>query len=653
MMTYTAFCACAALLLGAGPAAASAAPVVPVESFASEPRYSHPRLAPDGKHIAVNVRIMRNGRMIPTLSVYKLPELSLVSMIAMNGYEIPNNFTWITNTRLVVSKALILGARERPIGTGELVAVDYDGGRQEYLFGYENFRYSSRGKRYGDDYGNGFLTGAFLPRTENVLVSTYLWGADRSMLYEINSGNSARKLVANIGARGLSFLVQNDKTPRFAFGVDDKADPTMYRFDDASAEWKLVDRTPLGAWYRPFAFAIGDKEFYAYHSQDGGPVRIVRDAVDGSTRTVVAEDPIGNPGAIAFTSYPYTPFGVFPEIGVPRIRYLDEKLPDAQLHKSLSAQFPDEVVRFINFTDDGKKLLFHVASDRDPGSYYLYDRASSNAELLFSNMELIDPAQMARRHPIEFKARDGMLITGYLTLPNNADNKKLPMVLYPHGGPAGVSDDWYFDTDAQFLASRGYAVLQLNFRGSGGRGENFLDAGQRQWGGLMIDDMIDGVKWAGTRPDIDSKRVCAYGSSYGGYAALMLPVRDQSLFKCAVGYAGIYDLNRIYDEHALKARRATRSFYERWLGKDKAELDRYSPALQADKIKIPVLLIHGGKDEICPKNFAYDMHDKLTATGNPPEWLFEPDEGHGFYDVQNRRKVLMKLEEFFGKHIGK
>jgi dipeptidyl aminopeptidase/acylaminoacyl peptidase len=651
-MNYRILTLYAVLILAGGPAPA-AAPLVPVASFASEPLYSHPRLAPDGKHIAVNVRIQRNGRTIPTLSVYKLPELSPVSTIAMNGYEVPYDFTWITNTRLVVTKGLMLGAREAPVPTGELLAVDYDGKRQEYLFGYDNFKYSSKGDRYGDDHGNGWLSGVFLPRTDNVLVETYIWNADRSMLYDINTRTAIRKLVASIGARGLDFLVQNDRTPRFAFGVDDKADPTMYRLDDATGEWNLVDKKPLGAWYRPFAFIKGDKEVYAYHSANGGPTRIVRDAVDGSSRVVVAEDPVANAGSITYTAYPYIPFGVTSAIGIPKMRYLDESLPDAQLHKSLSAQFPNDIVHFINFTDDGKKLLFHVSSDRDPGSYFLFDRTSAKADLLFSNMEAIDPEQMAERLPIDFKARDGTLITGYLTLPRNADKKKLPLVLYPHGGPAGVSEDWYFDTDAQFLASRGYAVLQVNFRGSGGRGMNFMNAGQRQWGGLMIDDMIDSIKWAGARPDIDSKRVCAYGISYGGYAALMLPVRDQGLLKCAIGYAGIYDLNRIYDEPAIRSRKSSRSYMERWVGTDKDELKRYSPALQADKIKLPVLLIHGGKDEICPKDYAYDMRDKLKAAGNPPEWLFEPDEGHGFYDVENRRKVLVKLEEFLGKHIGK
>jgi dipeptidyl aminopeptidase/acylaminoacyl peptidase len=631
---------------------AYAAAPIPVESFAQEPTYSTPRMSPDGKHIAINVRIARNGRMIPTMSVFTLPELKRVSTIAMNGYEIPVDFHWISNRRLVVSKGLVLAAREMPVTTGELVAVDFDGTHQEYLYGYDNFKSSSKGTRYGDDYGYGEVAAVFTPRTDSAYVGTYLWGAERSMLYDINTVNASRKLVADIAAPYLDFLVQDDKTPRFAFGTNDEADPSLYRYDDASREWKLVDKKTLGARYHPFAFTAKDKEVYASYSPDGGPEKIVRDAVDGSSRVVVAEDPLGSVTRFAYTAMPFVPFGARTDIGIPKLRYLDANLPEAKLHKMLSDQFPGEFVTFINFTDDGQKLLFHVASDRDPGSYYTFDRQNGQANLLFSNMEQIDPEQMAERLPIEFKARDGLTLTGYLTLPKDAAHKKAPLVIMPHGGPAGINDTWFFDTDAQFLASRGYAVLQVNFRGSGGRGLKFMNAGQHQWGGAMMDDLIDGVKWAGTRADVDAKRVCTYGASFGGYAALMLPIREQAMFKCAIGYAGLYDLNMVFEEHNVRSRKSSKSFYLRWLGSDKAELDRYSPALQAEKIKVPVLLVHGGKDEVCPKEQAYKMRENLTKAGSAPEWHFVPEEGHGFYDVENRRALYVKLEAFLAKHIG-
>lgn len=651
-MTYKAILL-AATFSTLAPVAMAAEPLVPIESFAHEADYSMPRLSPDGKHIAVNVRIKRNGRMIPTMSIYSLPDLGLVSTIAMNGYEIPVDFQWITNTRLIVSKGLVLGAREKPIATGELVSVDFDGKRQEYLYGHENFKYSSRGQRYGDDYGYGEIAGVQIPRSENVFVGTYLWRADRSMLYDIHSFTAIRKLVADIGARNLNFLVQNDKTPRFAYGIDDDFYPILYRFEDAAKEWKVIDNKTLGSRYYPLTFTSDDKELFALHSAHGGPTTIVRETVDGKRRTVVAEDKLGSMDYLQYTAMPSTPFAAGSMIGIPKLHYLDDASAEAKLHKELSLLFPGQFVRFINFTDDGKKLLFHVMSDRDPGSYYLFDRTTKNAALLFSNMELIDPEQMSERRPIQFKARDGLELTGYLTLPKTASKSRAPMVVMPHGGPMGIADEWFFDTDAQFLASRGYAVLQVNFRGSGGRGPDFEISGRKQWGGKMMEDLVDGVKWAGKLPEVDGSRVCSYGASFGGYASLMLPAREPGMFKCAIGYAGAYDMHYVFDDPRVRSNKGLLSYYKRSLGTDKDELTRYSPSMQADKIKVPVLLVHGSKDEICPPVHAERMRDALIKAGRPPEWMMVDGEGHGFYDVEHRRELYAKMEAFLGKHLAK
>jgi dipeptidyl aminopeptidase/acylaminoacyl peptidase len=319
----------------------------------------------------------------------------------------------------------------------------------------------------------------------------------------------------------------------------------------------------------------------------------------------------------------------------------------------LSAQFPDAYVHFLNFTDDGQKLMFGVSSDRDPGSFYLFDKATGKADLLFSNMPLIDPELMAERHPVAFAARDGLTVTGFLTLPKNSDKKKLPLVLLPHGGPFGVDDDWFFDSDAQFLASRGYAVLQVNFRGSSGRGHNFKVAGYREWGGKIMDDLIDGVKWANARGDIDPARVCAYGGSFGGYAALMLPIREPAMFKCSVGYSGLYDLATKYNDEGIKGDTANTNWYIKTMGKDPATLAAISPSHLAGQIKVPVLLIHGGKDKITNLKQAESMRDALIKAGHPPEWLLTDKEGHGFYDSEHRKEVYQRLEAFLGKHIGK
>ena len=640
--------------LAAAPLALHAADtLIPIESFTEERQFSGPRLSPDGKHIAVNVRIKRGDRTIPTMTVYSLPELRIVSTIALPGYEIPVNFEWLSNRRLIVEKGLELGLRERPIATGEVVAVDLDGTKPEYLYGYKGFKQSSRGDRYGDDYGWGNVSHIPLSRDGHIYLGTHLWDGSHSMLYDINSANASRKLLADISMKDMGFLFQNNAMPRFSYGEDDDNRPVLFRRDDASGEWRRVDQKLLGAGFHPFAFTPDDSAVYAWQSDKGGPYAVVREDMRTGKRTMVAQDPLGSIEMVEFSARPQIPFAVATATGIPKARYLDETAPDAVLHKTLSGLFPDGYVHFINFTDDGQKLLFNVQSDRDPGSFYVFDKKTGKAELLFANMQLIDSDQMAERQPISFTARDGLTITGYLTMPKNPGKKKLPMVLLPHGGPFGVNDDWFFDDDSQFLASRGYAVLQVNFRGSGGRGVGFKEAGYREWGGKIMNDLIDGARWANARPDIDAGRVCVYGISFGGYAALMLPVREPTMFKCSVGYSGRYDLATKYEQEGIKGETRATNFLIKTMGQDPAMLAANSPSRLADQIKIPVLLVHGSKDKTTNLDQAEAMRDALIKAGRPPGWMLVKREGHGFYDSEHRKQFYQRLEAFLARHIGK
>lgn len=626
--------------------------LISVDSFVEERQFGQPRLSPDGKHIALNVRIKRGDRTVPTMTVYSLPELQIVSTIALPGYEIPVNFGWITNRRLVLEKGLELNLRERPVSTGEVLALDFDGTKQEYLYGYKGFKQSSRGDRYGDDRGSASLAHFPHARDGHVFLGTHQWTSSRSLLYDVNTGNAVRKLLADIPMKGMGFLFQNDAKPRFSYGVDDDNHAVLFRVDDASGEWRKVDPALLGAAFHPFAFTPDNGAVYAWQSPKGGPMEVVREDMQTGQRTVVAPATLGSIEIVEFSAFPRVPFAVASATGVPKAHYLNDSAPDTVLHKTLSAQFPDAYVHFINFTDDGQKLLFEVQSDRDPGSYYVFDKQTGKATLLFANMPLIDSDQMAERKPISFAARDGLTITGYLTMPKHPANKKLPMVLLPHGGPFGIFDEWYFDGDSQFLASRGYAVLQVNFRGSGGRGVAFREAGYRQWGGKILDDLIDGVKWANARADIDAARVCVYGASFGGYAALMLPVREPAMFKCSVGYAGRYDMVTKYDQRGIKGDTRGTNFLKMTMGDDPAILAANSPSRLADQIKLPVLLVHGAKDETTDLDQAEAMRDALVKAGRPPEWMMVEREGHGFYDSEHRKDFYLRLEAFLAKHIG-
>jgi dipeptidyl aminopeptidase/acylaminoacyl peptidase len=632
---------------------AQAAPgLIPIESFVREDQYFNPKMSPDGKHLAVTVRTPVGKRTIPMVTFYSLPDLKLESTIRMPLFSVPVSYQWVSNTRLVVEKGIEVGSREAPQATGEILAMDFDGTHQAYLFGYEMTTYSTQGGRYGNDWG--YASPAYFPdaRNDHLQLSTYLWDHEASALYDVDSRSAIRKQVTTIPTPDATFVVQNDGKPRFAIGTDKDNFTQLWRYEDAVAKWSIVDEKK-GSRLSPNDFSADDKEFLAWYAEDGGPSRLVRQRLDSGERRVVAEDPLGSVGAVMHASSHALPVAAFTQVGRPHVIYLEPSHPDVALHQALSAQFPDGIVNLVSATDDGSKLLAFVHSDRDPGVVYLYDRKANKADQLFVSMGGIDPDQMAPRRPVSFKARDGLRIDGYLTLPKLASGAKPPLILLPHGGPHGPFDTWYFDTDAQFLASRGYAVLQVNYRGSGGRGEHFKELGYRQWGGKILDDLVDGVKWTVAQGEVDGSRMCAYGGSFGAYAALMLAAREPDMFKCAVGYAGVYEPSLLLKRDDVRGDSRLTGSYTRFLGEDAAELARYSPVARAASIKAGVLLIHGGHDKRTPKEHAFLMKEALEKAGHAPEWYYVDYEGHGFYDTANQTEVYQRMENFFAKYLGK
>jgi dipeptidyl aminopeptidase/acylaminoacyl peptidase len=553
---------------------------------------------------------------------------------------------------VAITKGIEAGTREAPLITGEIVATEVDGSKQEYLFGRNMFKFNTRGSRYGNDYAFGYI--AALPPTLNnhLYVRSNPWNDDSSAhtyLFDIDTRAGTRRQIADVPESGLRFTLQPDGTPRFAFGTNDDQQPVLYRYIDATGNFEKID--PKGFRLAPLAFSPDGSDFIATYSVRGEAASLIRENYATGKRTTIYQDADAEIGSLMSTSRKTLPFAGLTTIGKPKTVYFADADENAKLHKLLSAQFPNDVVEFIDFSDDGKLLLFAVMSDRDPGTYYLFNKTTGKADILFAAMPDIEPDDMAPRRPFTFKSRDGIDLHGYVTMPAHPAGAKLPFVLLPHGGPR-AADSWYFDSDAQFLASRGYAVIQLNFRGSSGRGVGFENAGYREWGGKIMDDLVDATKWVSAKGEIDPARGCVYGASFGGYSALMLAAREPALFKCAVGYAGVYDLKRIYSEDNTVIYKSSYNYWVNAIGKDDAELAKNSPAMQADKITIPVLLIHGGNDKTAPPVQARVMRDALIKAGRPPEWLYAPNEGHGFYDTRNNTEMHEKLEAFLAKNIG-
>ena len=258
---------------------------------------------------------------------------------------------------------------------------------------------------------------------------------------------------------------------------------------------------------------------------------------------------------------------------------------------------------------------------------------------------------MAEMKPISFKARDGLEINGYLTLPKGKSND-LPMVMLVHGGPHGVRDYWGYDSEVQLLANRGYAVMQLNYRGSGGYGQEFLESGFLKWGTEMQDDLTDGALWAVNEGIVDKNRLCIYGASYGGYAALMSSVREPDLYKCAIGYVGVYDVESFTSVGNIPGFRAGAAYLKAVIPEDPETRKAFSPSKQVRKIKAELFLVHGKMDRQAHyKNYEI-LTRELDAIGKDYKSMVKDTEEHGFTIEENKIELYNEMIAFLDENIG-
>ena len=325
----------------------------------------------------------------------------------------------------------------------------------------------------------------------------------------------------------------------------------------------------------------------------------------------------------------------------------------AKIAGMLRATIPAKFDVTIENTTDRNENVFivFVHGDVNPGEYYLLDlRGKTQFVQLGKMFPRISPDQLQPMTPIVYRARDGLLIHGFLTLPAGAAGTRVPLIINPHGGPYGLRDTWGYNPEVQFFASRGYAVLQPNYRGSGGYGEAFLLAGRREWGGKMQDDLTDAVKWAVDQGIADPTRVCIYGASYGGYAALAGAVFTPDLYRCAVNYVGVSDL-RLIANWQHEENEEGKAFYHNMVGDDKEILESRSPVNFVSRIKIPTLHAYGENDpRVTIKNWE-KLERELKKYQKNYEYIYEGNEGHGFHNEIARINFYRHLEAFLDKYL--
>lgn len=639
-------CLCAPVLC-AQPAASGKPPSPGARDFARLPTYEKVELSPDGTHLAMTARV--DGVM--ALGVVRLSDMETVSALHFPYGNTIVGFDWSAGNRVIAELGTEDGALARPQASGELAVMDLDGRNKAMLFSELRKTFFSTGSHITSRItpkGRAYVEDPLVDDPKYALIR--IADGDFAALYRINETNGETSRIAAAPVRQpWRYFVDRAGRPRLVWGVNDSLDAPVIHYRQAD-RWQPLPLT--GAQVVPLQVsADGRWAYFRIEAADGRQCLV---EWDSSQPQAPARELVCRPGAVLgalLADVGGKPYAV--EVGeLGEVAVINPKAPELPVLLSLQKQFSGQVVQLVSASRDHGVLLYRVRSDRNSGEFFIFNAATGKAAFLDALQSWLDPAQMAEQRRLNFTARDGLSLAGYLTLPPGKGDRNLPLVVMPHGGPIGVRDRWGWDADAQFLASRGYAVLQVNFRGSGGYGEAFRKSGYREWGGKMIDDLTDSVRALIASGTADAGRVCIYGGSYGGYAALMSAVREPGLYRCAVGYAGVYDLPLLFKESDVTAVSIGRRYWQDSIGKDPSFLREQSPVQRLDSLRAAVLIVHGKQDPRAPYGQAKALREGLERRKLPYEWLVKDKEMHGFYDEANRTEFFETLGAFIDRHIG-
>ena len=496
-----------------------------------------------------------------------------------------------------------------------------------------------------------------LPRTDPDAIYIGLNDRDQAWhdLYKVKISTGERTLVRKNTDRIVGWTFDLKDQLRLASRVADNGDTEILRIDDKG--FTKVYSCNVFEGCGPVQFHKDGQRVYFETNKGAGIDLTQLELFDPATgkEEVVESDPLKRVdfGGAVFSEVTNDLVATTYVDDRSRI-YFKDKSYEAD-YNLLKKQFPEMEIDFASGTKDERLWLIDVGSDTDPGDTYLFDRDTKKLTLQYHIREKLNRDYLAPMKAIRYKSSDGLEIPAYLTLPKGVEAKNLPLVAFPHGGP-WARDNWGYDGFAQFWANRGYAVLQPNFRGSTGYGKKFIDAGNKQWGDKMQDDITWGVKYLVSQGIADPKRVGIMGGSYGGYATLAGVTFTPDLYAAAVDYVGPSNLNTLLETIPPYWEAGRQLFYQRMgdptTAEGKAQLNRQSPLNSATKIKTPLLVVQGANDPRVNKREADQIVIALRDRGFPVEYIVAPDEGHGFHRPVNNMAMFSQAEKFFAKYLG-
>jgi dipeptidyl aminopeptidase/acylaminoacyl peptidase len=618
------------------PAAARAAPL---EAYGRLPSIEQAAVSPDGERIAVAVS---DGEARSIVILRAKDKQRLGTLVA--GESKIRDLTWAGDDHLLISASVTAQLTDVEAPRQEwwnVLDVDLRTGAKSFplegVSGALSAAQSSPAIRILDGRPFAFLEAAY-----------FVGGMGRDSLFKIDIDHVRTSLVE----------VGQDGTQSWVVGADGAALAHVDLFEQ-SGHWTLHFKDS-GGWRQ--AMAVDDplgfdgdiglsrdgKTVYRQVEQDGAEVY---EDYDPAKRAWL------DPFASLDDATPIVDPATGRLIGLHALsgdtddyRFFDPA--DQAVWAAAVKAFPGERLTLQSLSANHHKLVLLADSPTEGPAYAFVDIDSHAGYFLGVVYDDLQPADIAPVKPVAFKAADGLPLTGYLTLPNGREAKNLPLIVFPHGGPA-ARDEPGFDWWAQAMASRGYAVLQVNYRGSDGLGRKLLDAGFGEWGAKMQTDLSDGVRYLAGQGTIDPKRVCIVGASYGGYAALAGATLDTGVYRCAVSVAGISDLHRFVvwanDQHGVTARR----YWDRFMGASKPEdphLAAISPADHITAATPPILLIHGKDDTVVPFEQSQIMADALKKAGQTPDLVILRHEDHWLSHGDTRLQMLQATMDFVEKN---
>lgn len=632
---------------------------LPIETFTRSDDVGEIKISPDGRTLAM------------TMGDYGSTVLAFVNRAdgkliggfrEVNGTRI-DSFDWVSPDRIIYTIAEKSPSRAAPTPTGEIFAINSNGKSQSLIYGYRagESQIGTRLKVREASYASAQVISTLPDDPDNILVTEQPWRASggywrydyeaRPQITLLNVHNGRKRELGMAPLASAQVLVDSRQQARFAVGWNEQGKLAVAWRPEHEAPWQEFALPGfVGDSIRPLGFTGDNAAVHFLAVPEGESYRALYRLTLASSSIEKLSSAAGadvDDAVMDFKDERVIGYATYAD-KLAR-SWIDKDEPAARVYRALERAFAGQRFDITSATDDGKFVVAYVQSDVNPGEFYLVDTTALKADFLRAGRSWIDPRAMRPREPINLAARDGLVLHGYLTRP--AGPPPYPMVVLPHGGPHFVRDVWEFDWEAQLLASRGYAVLQVNFRGSGGYGLDFQSAGYREWGAKMQDDVTDATRWALSQGLASPGRICIFGASYGGYAALMGVAREPDLYRCAVGYAGVYDLEMMRSTGDIPDSRAGRNYLDEALGDDVAQLRSRSPTHLASSIKAPVFLVHGTADIRADFDQAQAMKTALERAGKSFEWLALSREGHGIYDEETRQDAYQRILGFLDRHL--